>query len=730
MSARLPDDDEEEPDLFGPGPGSPMMSRQANPAVGGMPSSFTGEMTSGNVGQMMNLMVQMLQQNQVMMTQTQELMKQMMESQKKDRGESLASPPGIPPKENPSYFSAGTEAPKSSSTNRAERYLPPIPKLTNEDMGKTRMREVESWHAFLENFSTWLALIDEQFITEVKAALVYKEEIVQKNLAMPIATRSARLYYYLTQSLSAYNRGMEILRSTSTRQDQAACGYECMRQLHDTFSIVSRMEAISVRDAGLQLNKKAEQYQRPLDVVRFLQDEFGKNDVKLSRFEDLKMNIADKVNVLLQSVTEDARRYVVLHGDASTWEGVVRGLRFYEEQTRMVDLNYGYNNNPRVNAMKGKNKKGKGKGKNKDKGHSSWNEQEGGQQKEGKGKGVGDGYKKYGQRQQPQRSWSQGSQRDITCHNCGKKGHKAAQCWSHGGGKGKKGKNRNWRLDTEGAPSEALSQPEGEQDAGVMLLKTGTLCTEHVQRSSVGTKQQVGPTDFTPAGMWLIDSGATSHIVALRFLSQYEVVRKHDNEVPVLRDASDEVVKTFGVVDIKARFGTHEFTIQKCLVADLTFNVLSPYVLGSLGWKVQFGRPTHCHENFIKKRNRKLKMVMHDRSWWLKATLKELPAQPMEVDSLRIFSVSSRSPVLEKQFCENDLILRMDDAGEVKRTCGREAGQVKGDATEQTFTEQAPRGKPGEGRSCLKKAGQVRIVQEMCGGNPYSYVCRRRGEKC
>ncbi|CAJ1395312.1 unnamed protein product [Effrenium voratum] len=55
------------------------------------------------------------------------------------------------------------------------------------------------------------------------------------------------------------------------------------------------MEAISVRDAGLQLNKKAEQYQRPLDVVRFLQDEFGKNDVKLSRFEDLKMNIADKV---------------------------------------------------------------------------------------------------------------------------------------------------------------------------------------------------------------------------------------------------------------------------------------------------------------------------------------------------------------------------------------------------------------------------------------------------
>ena len=167
-------------------------------------------------------------------------------------------------------ISAGTEAPKSSSTNRAERYLPPIPKLTNEDMGKTRMREVESWHAFLENFSTWLALIDEQFITEVKAALVYKEEIVQKNLAMPIATRSARLYYYLTQSLSAYNRGMEILRSTSTRQDQAACGYECMRQLHDTFSIVSRMEAISVRDAGLQLNKKAEQYQRPLDVVRFL----------------------------------------------------------------------------------------------------------------------------------------------------------------------------------------------------------------------------------------------------------------------------------------------------------------------------------------------------------------------------------------------------------------------------------------------------------------------------
>ena len=44
------------------------------------------------------------------------------------------------------------------------------------------------------------------------------------------------------------------------------------------------MEAIAVRDEALKLSGKASGYKRPLDAVRFLEDEFGKVDQKLPSF--------------------------------------------------------------------------------------------------------------------------------------------------------------------------------------------------------------------------------------------------------------------------------------------------------------------------------------------------------------------------------------------------------------------------------------------------------------
>ena len=63
-----------------------------------------------------------------------------------------------------------------------------------------------------------------------------------------------------------------------------------------------------------------------------------------------------------------------------------------------------------ASIVKGQSK-GKGKGKTKGKPNDS----------KGKGKGKGKGKDGKG-------SGSSGS--DIICHNCGKKGHKAAECWS------------------------------------------------------------------------------------------------------------------------------------------------------------------------------------------------------------------------------------------------------------------------------------------------------------
>ncbi|CAE7198672.1 unnamed protein product, partial [Symbiodinium natans] len=90
--------------------------------------------------------------------------------------------------------------------NRAEKYLPSLPMLEHQGMNKGRMREVETWHAYLETLSSWLALQDESFVRELQLCVKQKNEILQKDLA-DVAARSAKLYYYLTQSLSRWERG-------------------------------------------------------------------------------------------------------------------------------------------------------------------------------------------------------------------------------------------------------------------------------------------------------------------------------------------------------------------------------------------------------------------------------------------------------------------------------------------------------------------------------------------
>ena len=221
--------------------------------------------------------------------------------------------------------------------NRAEKYLPSLPLLDASRMGKGRVHELEEYHRWCEVLASWLALVDDAYVTELREAILLEREIRQTALPAQVASRSARLYYYLQQSLQKFDRGMELVRSTSMRQGQAACGYECMRQLHSTFSVVSRMEAIAVRDGALALYTKAGHCKRPLEVVRFLEDELGKCDMKLHRFPELKLGTSDRHTILLQSVSSECRQYLLLHGRSDTWENLVASIKFYEEQTRLCD---------------------------------------------------------------------------------------------------------------------------------------------------------------------------------------------------------------------------------------------------------------------------------------------------------------------------------------------------------------------------------------------------------
>ena len=56
---------------------------------------------------------------------------------------------------------------------------------------------------------------------------------------------------WVGQCLAKWKRGLELLRSVSKRQGLSAAGYEVVRKLNQHYSIVSRMEAVCVRDECL-----------------------------------------------------------------------------------------------------------------------------------------------------------------------------------------------------------------------------------------------------------------------------------------------------------------------------------------------------------------------------------------------------------------------------------------------------------------------------------------------
>ena len=278
---------------------------QAGGSPGGGGTVGEGDQTALLVG----LLRQSLQQNQQMMQQNQQLVATMLrrmdleeerrnkaeekvaetaEAAKKAAEAALTRDP-FDPRAAASSVDPGDKVPGSGfgGSNRAEKYLPPLPLIDHHVMGKGRMKEVEGWHTFLETLSSWLALQEEAFVRELQLCVPVKTEILQTKLPSDTAARSSKLFYYLTQSLAKWERGLELLRSCSKRQGMSACGYEVVRTITSQYSIVSRMEAVYVRDSALKLFQSVGGIKRPTDLIRHLEDAFAKSESKLTNSLDL-----------------------------------------------------------------------------------------------------------------------------------------------------------------------------------------------------------------------------------------------------------------------------------------------------------------------------------------------------------------------------------------------------------------------------------------------------------
>ena len=74
---------------------------------------------------------------------------------------------------------------------------------------------------------------------------------------------------------------------------RCSCLRRCARAVPPC-SVFRRMEAVYIRDEMLKLHTKTGSLRRPLEVVRFLEDEISKGEKKLVRFPDFCLHTAYK----------------------------------------------------------------------------------------------------------------------------------------------------------------------------------------------------------------------------------------------------------------------------------------------------------------------------------------------------------------------------------------------------------------------------------------------------
>ena len=104
--------------------------------------------------------------------------------------------------------------------------------------------------------------------------------------------------------------------------------------------------------------------------------------------------------------------------------------------------------------------------------------------------------------------------------------------------------------------------------------------------SSVADVQRICSTlQVEPRDLWLVDSGATCHVLAASYASSFRIVRNHGVS-PKLFNASSDEIAVEGFVDIELSFHGLEITLQEVIVAHVAFNALSPWAGAEHGWKL------------------------------------------------------------------------------------------------------------------------------------------------
>ena len=590
-----------------------------------VPSDFT------SVVMMMAQTLQAVQAQTQAMTQLATVISQQQQQSLQQQQQPQPQPQATAPLA-PSVSGTQSEKKADSAGKLDLKWLPAMP-LPAWKTWKDRITEIHEYGVWLETFTSWVSVLHSSFGPEIQEAVTrgpMASPLTHDIMTVEQIQRSQRVLHLLKQAFAGFGRVESIAGLLeSVGGMQRASGYELLRRITEEFSLQSRNEALHYRNQLLS-------YQVPhgtnlLETVRLVEVAVNKYHRMLGvSMPDLRVLEADMYLLYLKNVPEEVKTYVQLHARNETVRGVKEAIETYYIRTRVI----GDTAVCREGLHNMGNREGKGKGgipcgicgRTGHVAENCWDA------KPGKGKGKkgkeGKGKSKKGAGSSPQTTRSGDSKAGRECWNCGEQGHLAHECKKpkqENKGKGKKGKKGKQRSLTQ-EDKESEAEPEGEV---VMLLRAGehrlSAMAERTGARIAGVCSVKGQVET-----WLVDSGATSHVMTREALRRYEVVRVHST-FPKLWSAAEEQIPTYGLVDLRVQFGKSRFVVTDVIVAEVSFCVLSSFALAQHDWVTHLSKRAASLTRAPAKGQirQKVPLKMENRAWWAMAQLKEkVPEHP------------------------------------------------------------------------------------------------------
>ena len=656
----------------------------------------------------------------------------------------------------------GQNGPAAREMKMDEKWIPAMP-VPGWKSWTSRGKELSGFKEWLEKFSGWLTLINDSYGPELWET-IHADYPIHRCRSPEQVIRSKRLVHILQQQFMGYSKIEKLVRSQiSATGITDSNGFELLRLIRKEFSLMSRTEALSYGEQCLKFRVKRST-EHLLDIIREVEAEIESFHAMLDasvivhQLDDVRIREGDQFLLYLRNLPSKVQEFLQLHQNATTVLQLKLGVQDYYIRTRVQgDLGSVYVAQPVQKAGDLKDRTCFNCGK---KGHLAENcpEPKKCSHCGKKGHVAKDCWEKHPVKKPKPKPKSQSS-------NPKGKGDKDKKQQSGGRGRGKggrkaKGRGRGNKFRTvdgeeeeeqdedyedEDEPEgddEEHPEPEGEDPSGsVNQINQMTMCvrgkpvpktassssTERVVSESHSVDeinlsekfQSIGVGD--PKRRWLVDSGATCHIISERWLSHYKVVYRYEVGIPVLKGAGDNVLPTRGMVDLECKVGKIKVIMRKVVICALDLNVLSSYSLHEQGWETRLGT---LKVSGLYHKKVKFPLKISDRAWWLEVLVlknqgkssrnqKSNGPTDMEVDVVQS-SLSSEA-------CQpKDVLTKVDRLGE--RGFEKETAVPTPELSKEISC--IPHVSSAENVGHFKNMRRECQVKNFDGLGPFSYVCR------